>query len=339
MIWENAMTELLETLSLQFGISSQNILLIGVGIGIVVLFHGIASLFNQRDTVAERIAATASGRKAARRDRGLLRASVAGPRGLMKPFILTDAEQRTALQRKLVQAGLTGSNAMRNYTFARIGLGLALPGILIALIMLGRVPGLVLPLDLSGRAARMSNMQILQLLSILVTLGYFLPAIWLRGRVQERRQRIEEAFPNALDLMQISVEAGLGFDAAMTRVGNELTTVSPDIAFEFLSTQLQVQAGKPRDAAMHDMALRTGVEMVQSFASVVQQSMQFGTSMSEALTTYATEMRAYREMRAQEMANKLPVKMSAVLASLMLPALVLLTIGPVIIRYVRYFAN
>ena len=181
--------------------------------------------------------------------------------------------------------------------------------------------------------------QILQALSILVTAGYFFPLIWLRGRVSDRRQRIEEAFPNALDLMQISVEAGLGFDAAMTRVGNELATVSPDIAFEFLSTQLQVQAGRSRDEAMQDMASRSGVDMVQSFAGVVQQSMQFGTSMSEALTTYAKEMRIFRETRAQEMANKLPVKMSAVLASLMLPALVLLAIGPVIIRYVRFFAH
>ena len=90
---------------------------------------------------------------------------------------------------------------------------------------------------------------------------------------------------------------------------------------------------------MQDMAGRTGVEMVKSFANVVQQSMQFGTSMSDALTAYAEEMRNYREMRAQEMANKLPVKMSAVLASLMLPALILLTVGPVVIRYTRYFGG
>ncbi len=257
----------------------------------------------------------------------------------MRSFIPTDAVKRSALQRQLEQAGRTDPNALRNFTFTRIALGLALPGVLIALIMISRVPGAPLPSGLSGRIASMSSLLTLQALSILVTVGYFSPLVWLRGRVAERRQRIEEAFPNALDLMQISVEAGLGFDAAMTRVGNELATVSPDIAFEFLNTQLQVQAGRPRDEAMNEMATRSGVEMVQSFASVVQQSMQFGTSMSDALTTYAQEMRAFRETRAQEMANKLPVKMSAVLASLMLPALVLLTIGPVIIRYARFFAH
>jgi tight adherence protein C len=157
--------------------------------------------------------------------------------------------------------------------------------------------------------------------------------------VAERKQRIEEGFPNALDLMQISVESGLGFDAAMTRVGNELAEVSPDIAFEFLSVQRQVQAGRAREAALRDMADRTGVETVRAFANVVQQSMQFGTGMSEALITYAEELRETRELRAQEMANKLPVKMSAVLASLMLPALILLTVGPVLIRYIRFFGG
>jgi tight adherence protein C len=79
------------------------------------------------------------------------------------------------------------------------------------------------------------------------------------------------------------------------------------------------------------------VDVVRSFASVVAQSIQFGTSMSDALTAYAAEMRSFREMKAQEMANKLPVKMSGVLASLMLPALILLTLGPVIIRYMTMF--
>ncbi len=88
---------------------------------------------------------------------------------------------------------------------------------------------------------------------------------------------------------------------------------------------------------MRDMADRVGLDSIRSFASVVQQSIKFGTSMSVAMTTYADELRQTRELRAQEMANKLPVKMSAVMASLMLPALVMMTIGPVVIRYIRQF--
>ena len=99
----------------------------------------------------------------------------------------------------------------------------------------------------------------------------------------------------------------------------------------------QIQAGRTRDQATNDMAERTGVDTVRSFASVVQQSVQFGTPMNEALMAYAKEMRMYREMKATEMANKLPVKMSAVLASLMLPALVLLVLGPTVIRYMELY--
>jgi tight adherence protein C len=123
----------------------------------------------------------------------------------------------------------------------------------------------------------------------------------------------------------------------MTRVGNELVHVSPELAFEFLSTQNEIQAGRPREQALFDMARRTGVDMIQSFSSVVQQSMRFGTSMSDALTTYAAEMRDYRETKAQEMANKLPVKMSAVMSALMLPAMILLIVGPVVIRWMNTF--
>jgi DNA-binding CsgD family transcriptional regulator len=124
----------------------------------------------------------------------------------------------------------------------------------------------------------------------LTAFGYYVPMLWLMDRIRERKERIEQVFPNALDLLQISVEAGLGFDTAMTRVGNELVRTSPDIAFEFLSVQRQVQAGRARDTALLDIADRTGVDTVRSFANVVQQSMQFGTSMGEALEAYAREI-------------------------------------------------
>ena len=180
-------------------------------------------------------------------------------------------------------------------------------------------------------------MRIFQIISVLVAVGYYVPTVWLRGRIAERSKVIEEAFPNSLDLMQVSLEAGLGFDAAMTRVGNELASVSPAMATEFLTVQRQIQAGRPRDKALRDMADRTGVDTIRSFASVVHQSAQFGTPMNEALMTYAKEMRLFREMKAQEMANKLPVKLSGVLASLMLPAIIMLTLGPTVIRWMRNF--
>jgi tight adherence protein C len=331
------MLDLLESLSLRLGVSSQSLLILGIGIGVALLSLGLAAIWTERNPAAIRMAETRSKGRRAHLDHGILRPAHKDPRGLMKSIMPTKAAERTALHIQLAQAGFPGQNALRNFMLVRIGFGLMLPGFMILLIMIAKMPGVVLPFDASSRIASLTNLQILQALTILVSVGYFGPKLWLSSRVKERQLRIEETFPNGLDLMQISVEAGLGFDAAMTRVGNELSRVSPDISFEFLSVQRQVQAGRAREAAMQDMAARTGVEMVRSFAMVVQQSMQFGTSMSDALTTYAIEMRSYREMRAQEMANKLPVKMSAVLASLMLPALLLLTLGPVVIRYIRFY--
>ncbi len=90
---------------------------------------------------------------------------------------------------------------------------------------------------------------------------------------------------------------------------------------------------------MTAMARRTGVEEINSFASVILQSMQFGTPITDALMTFAEEMRTFRELKAQEKANKLPVQMSAVLAMFMLPAIVMLSLAPVVIRYIRYFAE
>lgn len=322
------------------GVSTELLLIVGFALGAMIVFLGLAALTGQQNPAADRLASlSAASRYQQRLDRGLLRPASNNPGRFMKSFVPADESKRTELQNKLSQAGFNSTGALWTFTIVRTILGLALPGALLGVILLLKSPGIDVPFYGLRNVSKLSNMQVFQLLTILIALGYFGPLYWLQRRVAERQRRIEEGFPNALDLLQISVEAGLGFDAAMTRVGNELVEVSPDIAFEFLSVQTQVQAGRARDVALVDMATRTGVDTVRSFAHSVQQSMQFGTSMSESLKTYSKELRDYREMKAQEMANKLPVKMSAVLASLMLPALILLTVGPVLIRYIRFYGG
>lgn len=331
------MLEQLQLLSLQLGISMQAMLMIGAAIGSLMLFLGLTSVFTQKNPAAIRMAAVNADRARNRQDRGLLLAPKEDPKGLMKSFLPTNEAELGELNRKLAQAGYPGPKALFNFTMVRILFGMVLPGVLLALIVASKNTAILLPFDLSARVAGLSNNNIFVLLGLLVGIGYLGPLKWLNSRVADRKRKIEEAFPNALDLMQISVEAGLGFDAAMTRVGNELTKIAPEIAAEFLIVQRQISAGRPREAAMQDMATRTGVEMVRSFANVVKQSMEFGTSMSQALMTYAEEMREMREMKAQEMAAKLPVKMSGVLALLMMPVLLMMTAGPVAIRFIRMF--
>ncbi len=326
-----------EALSLRLGLPTASLLAICLGLGVLLLLWGGLAAVRRPDPAVRRLADISGARRSNRMDRALLMPSGKAPAGLMKAFVPIEEKKLGTLRRKLFQAGVTRRNAVEVYTAVRVGLAVGLPLLFLGLTAAAALPDTPVPTALAAWLPGFGTLGSYQAVSVLLAIGYFVPSAWLDRMATARRLRIEEAFPNALDLLQISVEAGLGFDAAMTRVGNELQRASPDIAQELLSVQFQVQAGKARDKALRDMADRVGIETIQSFASMVQQSMLFGTSMSQAMTTYAEEMRQIRELRAQEMANKLPVKMSGVMASLMLPALVLLTVGPVVIRYIRQF--
>jgi tight adherence protein C len=326
-----------EALALRLGLPLESLLAMGLGLGVLLLMWGGMAAIRRPDPVVRRLAGISGERRLRRMDKALLLPSERGPTGLMKAFVPMEEKKLGALRRKLFQAGITRKNAVGLYTMVRVGLAAGLPLLFIGFTLLAKIVNSPIPEGVNRWLPDLGSLGSYQAVSVLLAAGYFIPSIWLDRKATARRMRIEEAFPNALDLLQVSVEAGLGFDAAMTRVGNELKRASPDLAQELLSVQFQVQAGKPRDQALREMADRVGIETIQSFASMVQQSMLFGTSMSQAMTTYAEEMRQIRELRAQEMANKLPVKMSGVMASLMLPALVLLTVGPVVIRYMRQF--
>lgn len=333
------MIEAFENLIRNFGVSFGTLAILGVGFGSMLVVFGLSGVFVGDNPALRRMAAQGGQRSLSIADRGILRPATADPTGLMKSLIPVDRKQRSEVQRQLAQAGMTGPHAVRNYFLVRFCLGVLFPCALLAIIWASRVGAIALPAALELTLGGWSQLRILQVLSVLVALGFFGPALWLRSHATGRKRMIEEGFPNALDLIQISVEAGLGFDAAMIRVGNEIEKTAPAISQEMLAAQREIQAGRSRDRALLDMAARTGVDEVAAFANVVLQSIQFGTSISETLTTYAKEMRTHRELRAQEKANKLPVQMSAVMASLMLPALLLLTLGPVVIRYIRYFGG
>lgn len=319
------------------GVSPTAVFVLGVGLGAMLLVFGVLGAFSGKDPVLRRM--EAQGRRARSADAGILRQRASDPKGLMKTFIPADRRERSEVERQLALAGFAGAHSVRNYYIVRLGLGLVLPALVVAAIWGIRTGMLPAPDRAVAIVGGWSSTQLAQVLSLIVALGFFGPAVWLRSRASERRLAIEESFPNALDLLQISVEAGLGFDAAMIRVGNEMKATAPAVAQEFLAAQQEVQAGRTRERALLDMAGRMGVDEVSAFANVVLQSMRFGTSMSETLVAYAAEMRRNRELRAQEKANRLPVLMSGVMATLMLPALVLLTLGPVVIRYLRYVAG
>ena len=158
--------------------------------------------------------------------------------------------------------------------------------------------------------------------------GYFLPKYWITRRVDTRKENITRAFPDALDMMLVCVEAGQSLDQSIVRVARELRASYPDLADEFEIVAYEMKAGKEKDKVLRDMGTRCGVIDVSSFVTVMIQSSQFGTSIAEALRVYAGEMRDKRVMRAEEAANKLPTKMTLATMMLTVPPLLIILVGP-----------
>ncbi len=318
--------------------SSGGLIIMGIFVGTVMVVYGFFGGLVSADPVGRRYHAGRPVKRRSNFDAGLLNNADVDPKGLMKALMPQSREKRTQVRRQLMNAGIVGQNAVAKYYSLRIFLAIILPGIYLGLLVLRQSTFVPLPEFITGFIDGQSQLMTYYVLTGLVVIGFFGPALWLRSKVDERQLEISESFPNALDLMQVSVESGLGFDAAMTRVSNEMEMSAPAISQEFRLVQLEVSAGGDREKALMDMAKRTNVDEVASFASVILQSIQFGTSVSDALTTYASEMRIARELKAQEMANKMPVKMSGVMATLMLPALFLLILGPIAIRWMNTFS-
>jgi tight adherence protein C len=152
--------------------------------------------------------------------------------------------------------------------------------------------------------------------------GLYLPNVIVSGRADRRRTEILNGFPDALDLMLVCVEAGLGIDACFARVGQELAGLHPRLANLFATVSLELRAGRSRAEALKNMAKKSGVPEIQSFATLLIQSDKLGASIGTALKIYAGEMREARRMRAEEKAHRLPVLLSIPMVLFLLPTMV-----------------
>jgi tight adherence protein C len=155
-----------------------------------------------------------------------------------------------------------------------------------------------------------------------------LPKYWVTRRQAERQKAIENGFPDALDMLLVCVEAGQSLDQSIIRVARELRAGFPALSQEFEMVSYEMKAGKDKTQVLRDMSERCGVSDVASFVTVLIQSQQFGTSIADALRVYSAEMRDKRVMKAEEMANKLPTKMTLATMMLTVPPLLIILIGP-----------
>ena len=167
-------------------------------------------------------------------------------------------------------------------------------------------------------------------------LGYMLPVIWLGRQIATRKKNILKALPDALDLLCISVEAGLAFDLALQRVTQKW---DDELSREFKRVLSDIRLGRTRREALKELAQRTGVEDVQTFTAAVIQADQLGVSMSKILRIQADQMRIRRRQRAEEAAQKAPVKMLFPMVFLIFPALFVVILGPAVPRIMSSFAG
>lgn len=167
-----------------------------------------------------------------------------------------------------------------------------------------------------------------------LALGYVLPGMALARLAKRRAHRIRLALADALDLLVVSVEAGLGLDQALSRVGSELAFAYPDLSDELRLVNLELRAGKPRAEALRNLADRSGVDDLNSLVAMLIQTDKFGTSVAHSLRVYSETLRTKRRQRAEEAAAKTGVKMVFPLVFCIFPAVWVVTIGPAAIKFV-----
>ncbi|MDT8442399.1 MAG: type II secretion system F family protein [Desulfuromonadales bacterium] len=231
---------------------------------------------------------------------------------------IDERSTRQKLRLKLIQAGYRSDYAAYNYLAAKIVLPLLLVGIYLATRFFYKL-----------------DANILGYVLLLGLMGFFLPTVWVFLMGLARKELIFKGLPDALDLMVVCVESGLGLDMTFKRVGEEIRPMCKDLSDEFEQTNLEIRAGVPRDDAFRAMALRTGVSEVSILMTVLTQTSRFGTSLAKALRVHADAMRIKRRQIAEETAAKSTVKLIFPLVLFIFPAIFVVLIGPGAIKIVQ----
>ncbi len=227
------------------------------------------------------------------------------------------------LRRRLNSAGYYDENAAMVYRVIRLACAIVFP--LVTFFFLTVV--LRQPFDFST-----IGLTIIGAIS-----GLFLPSFTLSRMISNRQHRITRALPDALDLMVVCVEAGLGLNAALQRVGREMELVEKDLSIELAITNREIRAGKPRDEALRNLGDRTGVDDIKSLVAMLVQTDRFGTSIADSLRVFADSIRTKRRQRAEELVAKAAIKLIFPLLLFIFPALFIVLMGPAIIRISELF--
>jgi tight adherence protein C len=245
---------------------------------------------------------------------------IAAPLNRLVP---ASAAETKKLQKALMTAGYRGPNAPVIYRAIQLTSMVLFPGS-VALVFIV----LAWPL----------NSAIIWFLASFI-LGFFLPRFVLDQMIKGRKQRVRWGLADALDLMVVSIEAGLGLNAAMMRVSDELKDVHKDISEEFELANLEIKVGRDRDEALRNLAERTGVDDLRSLVAMLIQADRFGTSIARAVRVFSDSLRTKRRQRAEQAAQKAAVKLLFPLACFLFPVLFIAILGPAMLTLMDTFFN
>lgn len=241
----------------------------------------------------------------------------------------------SGLRIRFLNAGLRHASWPTLYFSAKALLALGLPALVLLSIGIGGQMGDSRLFDqlLNQRGSQL----ILLLLLALASFGYYLPNLLLQLRIKSHQRELFEAFPDAVDLIIVCIEAGLGLDAAIARTAEELRLRSPALADELHLVGLELRVGASRVKAMRNLALRTGLDEAASLVAMLVQADRFGTSIADSLRVHAEGLRTRRRLKAEEAAAKIPLKLLFPLIFFIFPSLILVLIGPAAISIYRVF--
>ena len=231
---------------------------------------------------------------------------------LSKPLMPKSEFEHSQLKLRLATVGLRSENAVPVYL-----------GLKLLLTLLGGLIGAAAYLK-----SHQMSMKFWSVSFISAGVGFYLPDLvlgWLRKR---RRDAIFYTLPDALDLMVVCVEAGLGLDAAMRRVSQEIRRSAPVLSYELDTANIQIQMGRPRRDVLHDLGIRNGVDDLRSLAAILIQADRFGSSIAHALRVQSDSMRTRRRQQAEERAQKCAVKLLIPLILFIFPGIFVVLVGP-----------
>jgi tight adherence protein C len=298
------------------------VIMIVAALAVLMFFWGVASALGRSfDPARRRLEAIAA-------DSGAPLSTGLGQRiaGVLRPverFVLPKEAERESTRQQLQFAGYRSPSAVTTFYGAKLALSAAmLLGWLLAANFLPHVSsGRVLFFALGASF-----------------FGMMLPGMWLDRRVKKRHKLLRDGFPDALDLLTVCVESGLGLTQALQRVADELDVSHPELAGEIAQVTAQMRAGVDREDALRGLATRTGLDDVRGLVSLLTQTLRFGTGISEALRVYSEDFRDRRMQRAEEAAAKIGTKLIFPLVLCLFPSFFVVAVGPAVIKIVEAFS-